>query len=128
MVLHLKHTTLPKNKFVLHSTFFLFNNKYYKQTFRAPMGSPLFPIIADLVLQQLEALIIYNLPVKFIFYFTYVDDIALAAPNYSLNNFMDRFNSFCGDQYDPTKLMTIQYATVHAAVYATVHTRQPSLL
>jgi len=50
------HTRLPKNefisatKFILQSTFFHFNNKYYKQTFGVSMGSPLSPIVADLVL------------------------------------------------------------------------------
>jgi len=74
------------------------------------VGSPLSPMVADLVLQQLETHIVYDLPVKPIFYFKYVDDIALAALNSSFNNFMDRFNSFCGDQYNPTKLITTQYA------------------
>jgi len=40
-----KHTTIPKEEFlnainlVLHSTFFTFNKKFYKQTYGAPMGS-----------------------------------------------------------------------------------------
>ena len=38
-------------KFVLNS-FFPFNNKFYKQVFGIPMGSSLFPIIADLVMQD----------------------------------------------------------------------------
>jgi len=55
------HTSLPKNEFlnavklVLNSTYFKFNNKIYRQTYGASMGSPLFPIVADLVLQNLEA-------------------------------------------------------------------------
>jgi len=69
-----KHSILPKIEFfnaiklVLHSTFFTFNNKYYKQTYGAPMGSPLFPIVADLVLQKLESDILNKFTIKPIFY------------------------------------------------------------
>jgi len=41
-------------KFILSSTFFIFNDTLYKQTFGTPMGSFLSPIIADIVLQDLE--------------------------------------------------------------------------
>jgi len=45
-------------KLILSSTFFtilqFFNNKTYRQIFGTPMGSPLSPIIADIVLQDLE--------------------------------------------------------------------------
>jgi len=50
----------PQKKFlkavsiVLNLTYFLFNNCFYKQTFGTPIGSPLFPIIADLVIRDLE--------------------------------------------------------------------------
>ena len=53
-------TNIPKEefvvavKFVLNSTFFIFNNKFYKQVFGILMGSPLSPIIADIVMQDLE--------------------------------------------------------------------------
>jgi len=63
-----KHSILPKIEFfnainlVLHSTFFTFNNK---QIYGAPMGSPLSPIVADLVLQKLESDILDKFPIKF---------------------------------------------------------------
>jgi len=41
-------------KFVLSSTYFTFNNIIYKQTFGTPMGLPLSPIVADIVMQDLE--------------------------------------------------------------------------
>ncbi|KYQ59837.1 hypothetical protein ALC60_01222, partial [Trachymyrmex zeteki] len=51
---------LPKTEFVkavslvLNSMFFSFNNKIYKQSYGVPMGSPLSPLAADLVMQKLE--------------------------------------------------------------------------
>jgi len=54
---HIKQfTDIPKNeflmaiKFVLSSTYFTFNNIIYKQTYGTPMGSPLSPIVADIVM------------------------------------------------------------------------------
>jgi len=95
-----KHSSIPKIefltaiKFILHSTFFIFNNKYYKQTFGAPMGSPLSPTVADLALQKLETSILGELVIKPKFYYRFVDDIALAAPYTSLDNLLHTFNSF----------------------------------
>jgi len=66
----LTHTSIPKTefittmKFVLESTYFQFDQKYYKQTFGAPMGSPLSPVVADLVMQRLEHSVIGSLEVK----------------------------------------------------------------
>jgi len=58
------------------------------------MGSPLSPIVADLIMQSLELQTINNLPFVPIFYFRYVDDIALAAPTSHLNTLLLKFNSF----------------------------------
>jgi len=44
------------------------------------MGSPLPPIIADLMLRNLESHILKNLSFIPLFYIRYVDDIALSAP------------------------------------------------
>lgn len=52
------NTHLPKSefllrvKFVLDYTFFTFNNIFYSQVFGTPMGFPLLPIIADIVMQD----------------------------------------------------------------------------
>jgi len=79
--------------FVLNSTFFTFNGICYKQIFGTPMGSPLSPVIADLVLQGLEIVAINNLPFPLPFYYRYVDDIILAAPSNSLDTLLRIFNS-----------------------------------
>jgi len=58
------------------------------------MGSPLSPIIADLVLQKLESDILDKFSIKQIFYYIYVDDIALSAPHTCLEHLLLMFNSF----------------------------------
>jgi len=94
------HTNLPldefilSTRFVLQSTYFHFNNRFYRQTFGTPMGSPLSPVVADLVLQKLESTILNNLTYKPIFYYRYVDDIALSVPSSLLNSLLNEFNSF----------------------------------
>jgi len=54
-------------KLILESTYFKFNNIIYKQKFGTPMGSPLSPIIAEIVLQDLEvkALELLNIEIPF---------------------------------------------------------------
>jgi len=58
------------------------------------MGSPLSPVIADLILQRLESSVLNNLTDKPIFYYRYVDDIILAVSFLYLHNLLDKFNSF----------------------------------
>ena len=53
-------TNLPIEDFqkgielLMNNTFFQFDNKYYQQVFGTPMGSPISPMLVDLVLQDLE--------------------------------------------------------------------------
>jgi len=95
-----RNTLIPKADFinalklVLESTFFSFDNVVYKQVFGTPMGSPLSPIIADLILRNLETKAIEKLPFSMPIYFRYVDDILLAAPEDQLLNILETFNSF----------------------------------
>jgi len=79
---------------ILESTYFSFNNVIYRQNFGTPMGSLLSPIIADLVLRDIEsrAINILNLPLSI--YVRYVDDILLVAPSDSVNDILNTFNSF----------------------------------
>lgn len=57
------------------------------------MGSPLSPIIADLVLQDLKEEALNRLPCILPIYFRYVDDILLAAPRGEIDNILGTFNS-----------------------------------
>lgn len=81
-------------RFVLDSTFFTFNGIIYQQTFDTPMGSPLSPIMTDIVLQDLEERALTSLNFTPSFYVRYVDDIALAAPSSALEHTLSVFNSF----------------------------------
>jgi len=68
-------------KFVLSSTYFTFNNTIYKQTYDTPMGSPLSPIIAEIVMQDLEEYVLKSLNLSVLFYYQYVDDIVGNDPH-----------------------------------------------
>lgn len=85
-----KNTSIPLEEFlkairlILNSTNFSFNHTFYKQIFGTPMGSPLSPILADIIMQDLETVAIERLPFQFPLYYRYVDDIILAAPSSAL--------------------------------------------
>jgi len=76
------------------TTFFTFNNKFYRQIFGTPMGSPLSPILADIVLQDIEEAALSRIPAELPFYIRYVDDILLAAPDNLLEVILEIFNPF----------------------------------
>lgn len=81
-------------KYILTSTYFCFGNNIYKQIFGTPMGSPLSPVLADLVLQDIENKALYRIGFKLPLFFRYVDDIILAVPNDHVNKITEIFNSF----------------------------------
>jgi len=93
-------TKIPMNefltavRFVLSSTFFTFNNIIYKQTHGTPMGSPLSPIIADIVMQDLEENVLNKDHVHLPFYYRYVDDIVFATNDANVNHILELFNSY----------------------------------
>jgi len=79
-------------KLILDSTFFTFN-KIYKQKFGTPIGSPMSPVIADIVIDDLKNKALNNLNLDIPFYYRYVDDIAMAVPSQKLQVVLDMFNS-----------------------------------
>ena len=58
------------------------------------MGSPLSPILANIVLQDLEHEIITKNNIKASFYFRYVDDIVLAVHEEKVEEVLELFNSY----------------------------------
>jgi len=92
------NTTIPMKEFlirinlVLNSTFFKFNNTIYKQIYGTPMGSPLSPIIAEIILRDIEEKA-FDLSVHIPIYYRYVDDILIASAPEELDNILKVFNS-----------------------------------
>ena len=62
-------------QFILQNNFFQFNDQFYKQKFGSAMGNPISPILAGIVMQDLETYALSKLCFDSIFYFRYVDDI-----------------------------------------------------
>ena len=98
-----KHTTIDKEGFlatvnlVLQSTFFVYRGNVYGQTFGLPMGSPLSPAIADVVMERLESVCLKQLELKQIhlkMYRRYVDDCFCIANTNHITEILRIFNEF----------------------------------
>ncbi|RLU19574.1 hypothetical protein DMN91_008131 [Ooceraea biroi] len=79
---------------VLSSTSFVFNKQIYEQIFGSPMGSPLSPILADIVLEDLELQCLSDLDFTIPIYYRYVDDIFMIIAKDKLMTTFDIFNSY----------------------------------
>jgi len=88
-----RHEFLEAIKLILESTFFSFNNKMYKQKFGTPMGSPLSPVIVDIVMQDLEKRVLETFNFDIPFYFRYVDNLVMAVPTSKIELVIETFNS-----------------------------------
>jgi len=73
-----------------------------------PMGSPLSPIITDIVMQDLEEASLNKINLKLPFYYRYIDDIIMAAPSDNILQIYHIFNNY----YDRLKF-TIEYENNH---------------
>jgi len=58
------------------------------------MGSPLSPIIADVVMQDLETTCLDSINCQLTFYYRYVDDIVMAAPRDKIYLIFKTFNDY----------------------------------
>jgi len=94
------NTKIPKDEFllavdlILSSTYFTFNKVIYKQTFGTPMGSPLSPVIADIVMRDLENYCLRKLNFELTLYYRYVDDIILTSPIEKIDLISNTFNTY----------------------------------
>jgi len=95
-----KNTKLSLNQLiysidlVLGSTGFAFNNWFYEQIYGSPMGSPLSPILADLVMDDLETFCMGSLDFVVQVFYRYVDDIFVIIPRTMLDPVLNFFNSY----------------------------------
>lgn len=94
------HCKIPKHEFIncvkllMESTCFQMQNVYYEQTYGTPMGSPISPVIADIVMQDLEEFCLNNLNFRLPFFIRYVDDILTMIPINKLDEILKVFNSY----------------------------------
>ena len=80
--------------FVFDNTFFTFQNKIYLQTFGTPMGSPISPILAVMVMDHVLDGVVPGMPFDVPFIFKFVDDVITCVPRDKLDTVLTVFNNF----------------------------------
>ncbi|XP_058840422.1 uncharacterized protein LOC131695902 [Topomyia yanbarensis] len=94
-------TTIPWDSFkqamktVLEASFFQYDGKFYDQIFGVPMGSPLSPVVANIVMEKLEGEALEGLKQKgisLIVYQRYVDDYFLVGKENEIETVIEEFN------------------------------------
>ena len=85
-------------KFLFDNTFFTFDGIIYKQVFGTPMGSPISPLFADIVMSDLEEnclnILRNNHNCIPLFYFRYVDDTILCVNKDHVDLVLEVFNNY----------------------------------
>ncbi|XP_058819272.1 uncharacterized protein LOC131682082 [Topomyia yanbarensis] len=92
-----QHSFMEAVKLVLESTFFVHRGTVYAQTFGVPMGSPLSPVMANLVMERLEQQCLASLEesqIQLKVYRRYVDDCFCVARKEHIQEILASFNSF----------------------------------
>ena len=67
---------------------------FINKSFGTPIGSVISPILAEIVMEDLEEFVFGKLDFELPFYFWYVDDTILCVPLHKIQIFIDSFNSF----------------------------------
>lgn len=93
------HTKINKEdfvtlmKFTFSSSYFVYEGTYYKQTFGTPMGAPISPILATLVMDYVVSKTLQNLDFDIPFFFLYMDDSVTAVPKDKVHIMLNKLNS-----------------------------------
>lgn len=81
-------------EFIFNTTYFTFDDIFYKQTLGTPMGATVSPIVAQYVMDDLLEVCIPKLNFQLPFIKKYVDDIICAVPEGSTDEILNVFNSY----------------------------------
>ena len=81
----------------LETTYFVYNDTYYRQIHGAAMGSPVSPIVCNLYMEYLERLAIESAPHPPLWWFRYVDDTHCKLKKEYAQEFTDHLNSLDPD-------------------------------
>ena len=80
--------------FIMNYTKFKFNGKFYKQKFGTPIGPVISPMLAEIVMEDLERTVFERLEFVVPFCFRYVEDTLLCVPLDKLQTVIDTFNDY----------------------------------
>ena len=80
-------------EFVLNHNYFKHDNTHYKQIFGCAMGSPISPVIADLVMEEIEETAIARASHPPKWWFRYVDDSHACLRKEKVDEFHQHLNS-----------------------------------
>lgn len=81
-------------KFCLETSYFTYDGQCYSQIDGMPMGGPLSPIIADIVMDYAISKILTKIPENIICLTKYVDDIFCLVPEDKIGDILCAFNNF----------------------------------
>lgn len=82
---------------LFHNTYFQFNDNIYKQITGTPMGSPISPLLADLVMTDLVNYCLQQLGdhgIDVLFFIRYVDDTCLCVHQDFIDQVLEVFNKY----------------------------------
>jgi hypothetical protein len=81
------HSPLPKDefvkglKYVMNNCVFAFKGRIFKQVSGSPMGSPVSPVLANVVMEYIKEKVLQALDFRPVMFKKYVDDIFAIVPS-----------------------------------------------